>query len=108
MLITFYSPIGGMATFLRRLLGYRLISKKDQMNQCISILKKAFVSHLDKLSSMSRSHEHWIQDNILNPYVCVAHNTPRLCTEILNDKFEIYSSEMANNALNIHYGWRKF
>ena len=52
MLITFFSPIGGMATFLRRLLGYRLIFKEDQMNQRTSILKKAFVSHLDKLSSM--------------------------------------------------------
>ena len=92
MLITFFSPIGGMATYLRRLIGHRLISKKNQMKQRTAILKKAFSSHLDKLTSMSRSHEHWIQDNILNPYVCVAHNTPRLCTEILNDKFEIYSS----------------
>ena len=33
MLITFYSPIGGMATFLRRLLAYRLISKKDSMKK---------------------------------------------------------------------------
>ena len=92
MLITFFSPIGGMATYLRRLIGHRLISKKDQMKQRTAILKKAFSSHLDKLTSMSRSHEHWIQDSILNPYICVAHNTPRLCTEILDDKFEIYSS----------------
>ena len=92
MLITFFSPIGGMATYLRRLIGHRLISKKDQMKQRTAILKKTFSSHLDKLTSMSRSHEHWIQDSILNPYICVAHNTPRLCTEILDDKFEIYSS----------------
>ena len=92
MLITFFSPIGGMATYLRRLIGHRLISKKDQMKQRTAILKKAFSSHLDKLTNMSRSHEHWIQDSILNPYICVAHNTPRLCTEILDDKFEIYSS----------------
>ena len=92
MLITFFPPIGGMATFLRRLLGYRLISKKDQMNQRTSILKKAFSSHLDKLSSMARSHEHWILDSILNPHICVGLNTPRLCTEILDDKFVIYQS----------------
>ena len=92
MLITFFSPIGGMATYLRRLIGHRLISKKDQMKQKTAILKKAFSSHLDKLTNMSRSHKHWIQDSILNPYICVAHNTPRLCTEILDDKFEIYSS----------------
>ena len=92
MLITFFSPIGGMATFLRRLLGYRLISKKDQMNQRTSILKKAFVSHLDKLSSMSRSHEHWIQDCILNPHIYVGILTPHICTEILGDEFVIYQS----------------
>ena len=84
MLITFFPPIGGMATYLRRLIGHRLISKKDQMKQKTSYFKKSFrFPHLDKLTSMSRSHEHWIQDSILNPYICVAHNTPRLCSEIL-------------------------
>jgi hypothetical protein len=92
MLITFFSPIGGMATYLRRLIGHRLISKKDSIKQKSIILKKAFSSHLGKLTNMSRSYEHWIQDSILNPYICVAHNTPRLCTEILDEKFEIYSS----------------
>ena len=92
MLITFFPPIGGMATYLRRLIGHRLISKKDQMKQKTTILKKAFFPHLDKLTNMSRSHEHWIQDSILNPYICVAHNTPHLCSEILNDKFAIYQS----------------
>jgi hypothetical protein len=92
MLVTFFSPIGAMATYLRRLIGHRLTYKKNQMKQKTTILKKAFSSHLDKLTNMSRSHEHWIQDNILNPYICVAHNTPRLCSEILNDKFVIYQS----------------
>ena len=92
MLITFFSPIGGMATYLRRLIGHRLILEKDQMEQKTAVLKKAFSSHLDKLGSMTRSHKHWIQDSILNPYICVAHNTPLLCTEILGDEYEIYSS----------------
>ena len=48
---------------------------------------------------MSRSHEHWVQDSILNPYICVAHNTPRVCTEILNKEFNIYNSvpKLAND-----------
>ena len=41
---------------------------------------------------MSRSNEHWIQDSILNPYICVAHNTPELCLKILNHKLQIYNS----------------
>ena len=92
MLITFHSPIGGMATFLRRLLSYRLISHKDLMNKKTRILKKAFASHLNTLSSMSRSHEHWIQDCILNPHIYVGLLTPRLCNDILSDEFMIYQS----------------
>ena len=92
MVITFYSPIGGVATFLRRLLGYRLTSKKDPMKKKISILEKAFSSHLNTLSSMGRSHKHWIQDSILNPHIYVGISTPRLFTEILNDKFIIHQS----------------
>ena len=92
MLITFYSPIGGMATFLRRLLAYRLISKKDSMKKKTRILEKAFFSHLNTLSSMSRSHKHWIQDSILNPHIYVGISTPRLFIKILNDKFVIHQS----------------
>ena len=92
MINTFYSPIGGMATFLRRLLGYRLISKNDKMQKKTSILEKAFSSHLKTLSSMSRSHKHWIQDSILNPHIYVGISTPRIFTKILNNKFSIHQS----------------
>tara|TARA_Y100000588_G_scaffold395023_2_gene519205 strand:- start:6492 stop:7649 length:1158 start_codon:yes stop_codon:yes gene_type:complete len=92
MFITLYSPIGGMATFLRRLLGYRLITKNDPMKKKINILEKAFSSHLNTMSSMSRSHKHWIQDSILNPHIYVGISTPRLFTKILGDKFVIYQS----------------
>jgi len=92
MINTFYSPIGGMATFLRRLLSYRLISKKDTMEKKTTILEKAFSSHLKTLSSMSRSHKHWIQDSILNPHIYVGISTPRLFAKILNNKFSIHQS----------------
>ena len=92
MLISFFPPIGGMATYLRRLIGNRIISYKNNFKDKTDILSNAFASHLHNLKSMSRSNEHWIQDSILNPYVCVAHNTPNLCLKILKDKFEIYNS----------------
>jgi len=92
MMITFLPPIGGMATYLRRLIAHRLISKKDQMKKKTTILKNVFSSHLDNMISMSRSHEHWIQDSLLNPYIVVGYNTPSICTEIFNNKFEIYGS----------------
>ncbi len=92
LLISFLPPIGAMPTYLRRLIGHRLISENDKIKQKTSILKKAFSSHLNKLSSMNRSQDHWIQDSILNPYVCVGHNTPLLCNQILDNKFEFYNS----------------
>ena len=92
MINTLYSPIGGMATFLRRLLSYRLISKKDTMRKKTTILEKAFSSHLKTLSSMSRSHKHWIQDSILNPHIYVGISTPRIFAKILNNKFSLHQS----------------
>ena len=89
---TFYPPIGGMPTFLRRLLSYRLISNKDNMEKKVKILKKAFKSHLLTLSSMSRSHKHWIQDNILNPHIYVGISNPNIFSSILKNKFTIYHS----------------
>lgn len=92
MIITFYSPIGGMPTFLRRLLGYRLISNLKTMKEKTNILKKAFSSHLKTMKSMGRSYEHWIQDSILNPHIYVGISTPRIFAKILNNDFKIYQS----------------
>lgn len=92
MLISFFPPIGGMATYLRRLIGNRIISNSDNFKDQTNSLNKAFSSHLSNLKSMSRSKEHWIQDSMLNPYICVAHNTPELCLKILNHKLQIYNS----------------
>ena len=52
ILKTFLPPIGGMATFLRRLLGHRLISLEDPMEKKTEILDKAFSSHLGTMSSI--------------------------------------------------------
>ena len=65
MMITLFSPIGALATYLRRLIGHRIIYKNDQLKTKTNVLKKALSSHLNKLESMSRSHEHWIQDSYI-------------------------------------------
>lgn len=92
LLISFFPPIGGLPTYLRRLLAYRLISDEKSIEEKTYTLKSAFSSHLKNLLSMGRSQEHWIQDSLLNPYICVAHNTPLLCEEILDKNFKIYNS----------------
>jgi len=92
MFITYYPPIGGVATYLRRLIGNRLTRKSENLKIKTDILKKSFSSHLLKLKSMTRSHEHWIQDSLLNPYIVVGYNTPLISTKIFGNKFEIYGS----------------
>ena len=92
MVKTFLPPIGAMSTFLRRLLGSRLVCSEDSLQKKTEVLCEAFSPHLNTMSSMSRSHNHWIQDSILNPYFCVAINTPRICSEIIGDQFAIYQS----------------
>jgi len=44
------------------------------------------------MKSMSRSHEHWIQDSLLNPYIVVGYNTPAISLDIFGKNFEIYNS----------------
>ena len=91
-LISFLPPIGAMSTYIRRLIAYRLLNNNKNIKENTIILKKAFSSHLKNLKSMGRSYDHWIQDSILNPYLCIAHNTPQICSKILDKKFQIYNS----------------
>ena len=76
LLISFLPPIGAMATYLRRLISHRLINNNKNIKENTRTLSLAFSSHLNNLTSMGRSHDHWIQDSLLNPYFCVAYNTP--------------------------------
>jgi|TARA_Y100000294_G_scaffold178135_1_gene208134 SAM-dependent methyltransferase len=92
LFIHYFPPIGGMATYLRRLISHRLINNIKKISDKLIILNEAFSTHLSNLSSMTRSHDHWILDSLLNPYVCVAYNTPLICKEIFDKKFKIYNS----------------
>lgn len=100
---TFYPPIGGMATFLRRLISFRFINKKVTIKENTVTLEKAFTSHLKTMSSMTRSYKDWIHDNILNPHIYVGISTPRIFSKILNNKFSIYQS-----VPNFSCDWRWF
>lgn len=92
LFMTFLPPIGAISTYLRRLMGYRVINNCDTLKKKTDILRKTFARHLNHMKSMSRSHEHWIQDSLLNPYIVVGYNTPSICLKIFGKKFEIFSS----------------
>tara|TARA_B100000900_G_scaffold394540_1_gene392067 strand:+ start:794 stop:1954 length:1161 start_codon:yes stop_codon:yes gene_type:complete len=104
LFISFLPPSGTISTCIRRLIGKRLINNKQTLNEKTDILKKSFSSHLYTMQSMTRSHEHWIQDSLLNPYINLAHNNPSIALNVLGKKFEIYNSVPK---LNLDWRWYK-
>lgn len=81
------SPIGLLANVLRRLLAVR-VAPVGSTDDRIASLKLAFSSHLRTLTDMSRPHEDWIIDNMINPAwygVCL---TPTMAVDIVGDNFD--------------------
>lgn len=92
LFISFFPPCGALSTYLRRLISNKILNKDLSNKEKTKYLKNIFSSHLQTMGSMTRSKEHWIQDSLLNPYICLAHNTPVWCKEILNNDFIFYQS----------------
>ena len=87
--VSLVSPIGLLANILRRLLAASVISGKDSVYH-VSLLKRAFATHLNTLADMSRPHEDWVIDNMINPAwygVCL---TPAMTVDVLGDTFDHY------------------
>ena len=68
VIVTATPNIGLLPTTFRSALGYRMIKSPDlNFQDKTDLLMKAFSSHLDNLTNMSRFQPDWIQDNLLNP-----------------------------------------
>ena len=104
LFISFLPPIGTISTSIRRLIGKRLVNMDQTLNEKTDLLKKSFSSHLYKMKSMTRSHEHWIQDSLLNPYINLAYNNPSIALNVLGKQFEVYNSVPK---LNLDWRWYK-
>ena len=92
LIMTFLPPIGGLSSFLRRILAYRTINECDSFTDKTNKLIAAYGTHLSTLPHLSRSHEHWVQDCILNPHIYVGPLSPSICMNIIGDQFELYNS----------------
>lgn len=65
LLMTVISETGLYANGLRRQMAERLIGSDYDEN--VKLLVRAFGNHLATLKDMTRSHEDWVKDNMLNP-----------------------------------------
>ena len=71
LIITILSIVGWLPNLIRyMLLRFLLTSYKGQLSydDKFEIAFSAFEKHLNTLSSMTRSKEDWIRDNMINPY----------------------------------------
>ena len=92
LFISFFPPSGALSTYVRRLISNRLLIYSIKNIEKTKLLSKTFSPHLKTMGNMTRTREHWIQDTLLNPYICLAHNTPQWCDQILGKEFIFYQS----------------
>ena len=67
MVITTIDALSDFAETLRRFLGQLLIDPRDSLSAQAATLTPVFGPHLSTLKGMSRPHEDWVIDNLLNP-----------------------------------------
>jgi len=91
LILTLQSPVGMLANVLRRLLTYELVSAKDAIESKTHTLMAAFSTHLSSMKAMSRLHEDWIQDNLLNPAALTGVLTPEILLKTLPN-FDVYET----------------
>jgi hypothetical protein len=92
LITTFTSAAGMLATSLRRLLGDRLIQSVTGLTEQTALLQQAFASHLATMPDMSRPHEDWIQDNLLNPAFFTSCLMPDMLLDSVDPALSFYQS----------------
>lgn len=92
LIITCIDPVSIVAESFRHLIGQLLIWDCKDFDEMVKKLLPLFSPHLNTLQGMSRSHEDWIIDNIINP--AGIGETLSIAEAIceLYDKFDIYGS----------------
>lgn len=89
LVLTCISRAGLQPNLLRRQIAARLVTDDMLFDRKTAILKEAFSSHLNTMQDMTRSHEDWIQDVLLNPaYDGIQLTLPKILRE-LGDEFTV-------------------
>ncbi len=92
MLLTYQPATGMYANVLRKIISFKLLNKKENIQKRTSTLLKFFNDELKSLENMSRNKKDWIQDVIINPAIIGSYLTPETITKKLNNfsVFETY------------------
>ncbi len=92
LVLTCEDYISFFPDLLRRLLSNLITSPNDDLNIKLSKLLPVFSPHLSKLEGMSRLHEDWIIDNLINPAGHLSLTSIPEAISILSKDFDIYYS----------------
>ncbi len=101
LIITCIDSISGASENLRHLIGQLLIWDVDNVERMLSILLPVFSPHLNTLAAMSRRHDDWILDNIINPVGIAETLSISTAIQVLEDEFDVYCA-----SLNMFTDWR--
>lgn len=86
LLTTVISETGLQANALRRQMAERLLIEGAPFGEQVDLLVRAFGPHLETMPDMTRSHEDWIKDNMLNPaWAGIGLTLPMLINELCGE-----------------------
>jgi hypothetical protein len=68
MVMTIVPYSGFFPNVLRRLMALRLMDQAAPFAERTRLMVETFGPHLATIANMTRSHEHWVQDCVLNPH----------------------------------------
>ncbi len=69
LVITCMDSVSILSEMLRRLLGSLIVKQEVDIDTRLRMLLPFFKKHLETLEGMSRPHEDWVLDNILQPFI---------------------------------------
>jgi len=95
LVITTVSPVSIVSENIRRLIRTGLVAPKAPPKEQIAAVLPVLGPHLDNLRGMSRSHEDWIIDNIVQPVADAGLLSIPQAIAALDDSFDAYGSSPA-------------
>jgi SAM-dependent methyltransferase len=92
LVVTIVPYSGFFPNVLRYLLARRIVDPHASFADQTASLVRAFGPHLKNIADMTRSHEHWVQDCVLNPHYLNVSLPPDMLLDQIGDSMEILGS----------------
>lgn len=95
LVITCVDAISLVAETLRRLMADLVSPPGDPMDQRLAVLGPIFAAHLSRLGGVSRRHDDWVVDNLINPASIGPLFSIPEAVEAIRDHFDVFGSSPA-------------